>query len=216
LEIFKNGDQRPFRYLFDAKYRLQDDSDYVRTYLAPGPPPDAIHRMHAYRDQIVAEQVAGAPGQSAEATVWDLGYRQWVQQAVGAFVLYPYAGADADKNRFVEAIGKVGVGGVPFLPSRRMEVTNLLRSIIQMSTDAVEDSVVELSTIDERKRIAWAHEYGLIAIVPSREQLDYILAPIYHSLMTNTAMGSATTGGLHPVSFERIEVSQSERRSVPS
>ena len=182
LEIFKQDEKRPFRYVFDAKYRLQDDPDYVRTYQAPGPPPDAIHRMHAYRDQIVAEQTAGAPGQSAEATVWDLGYRQWVQQTVGAFVLYPYAGADADKNRFVKAIGKVGVGGVPFLPSRRVEVTNLLRSIIQMSTDAVEDKAVELSTIDERKRVEWAHEYGLIAIVPSREQLDYILqAGIYHS-----------------------------------
>ena len=51
-----------------------------------------------------------------------------------------------------------------------------------MSTDAVEDTAVELSTIDERKRIEWAHEYGLIAIVPSREQLDYILqSEIYHS-----------------------------------
>jgi hypothetical protein len=97
-------------------------------------------------------------------------------------VLYPYAGADANRNRFVEAIGKVGVGGVPFLPSRRVEVTNLLRSIIQLSTDAVEDTAVELSTIDERRRIEWAHEYGLIAIVPSREQLDYILqSGIYHS-----------------------------------
>ena len=87
-----------------------------------------------------------------------------------------------NKNRFVEAIGKVGVGGVPFLPSRRVEVTNLLRNIIQMSTDAVEDTAVELSTIDERRRIEWAHEYGLIAIVPSREQLDYILqSGIYHS-----------------------------------
>ena len=182
LEIFKHGEKRPFRSVFDAKYRLQDDPDYVRTYQAPGPPPDAIHRMHAYRDQIVAEQTSGAQGRSAEATVWDLGYRQWVQQTVGAFVLYPYAGADANKNRFVEAIGKVGVGGVPFLPSRRVEVTNLLRNIIQMSTDAVEDTAVELSTIDERRRIEWAHEYGLIAIVPSQEQLDYILqSGIYHS-----------------------------------
>ena len=182
LEIFKQGEKRPFRYVFDAKYRLQDDPDYVRTYQAPGPPPDAVHRMHAYRDQIVAELAAGAQVRSAEATVWDLGYRRWVQQTVGAFVLYPYAGADAYKNRFVEAIGNVGVGGVPFLPSRRVEVTNLLRSIIQMSTDAVEDTAVELSTVDERRRIEWAHEYGLIAIVPSREQLDYILqSGIYHS-----------------------------------
>lgn len=182
LEIFKQGDNRSFRYVFDAKYRLQDDPDYVRTYHAPGPPPDAIHRMHAYRDQIVAEQMVDGPHRSVEATVWDLGYRQWVQQTVGAFVLYPYAGVDAQRNRFVSAIDKVGVGGVPFLPSRRAEVTNLLRRIIQMSADAVEDTAVELSTTEERQRIERAHEYGLIAIVPSREQLDYILqSRIYHS-----------------------------------
>jgi len=182
LEIFKQGSKRPFRYVFDAKYRLQDDPDYVRTYHAPGPPVDAIHRMHAYRDQIVAEQTADAHDRSAQATVWDLGYRRWVQQTVGAFVLYPYAGADASQNRFVTAIGKVGVGGVPFLPSRRTEVTNLLRSIIQMSADAIEDTAVELSTTEERQRIEWAHEYGLIAIVPSREQLEYIRHSfIYHT-----------------------------------
>jgi hypothetical protein len=182
LQIFKQRDKRSFRYVFDAKYRLKDDPDYVRTHGAPGPPVDAIYRMHAYRDQIVTKQMVDAHTRSPEATVWDLGYRQWVQQTVGAFVLYPYAGADASQNRFVAAIAKVGVGGVPFLPSRRTEVTNLLRRIIQMSADAVEDTAVELSTTEERRRIEWAHEYGLIAIVPSREQLDYILQSfIYHS-----------------------------------
>jgi hypothetical protein len=82
----------------------------------------------------------------------------------------------------VESIGKVGVGGVPFLPSRRDEVTRLLRRIIAMSVDTVEDTTVELSTVDERQRIEWAHEYGLIAIVPTREQLDYIVRDgIYHT-----------------------------------
>jgi hypothetical protein len=182
LEIFKHGKSQPARYIFDAKYRLQDDPDYVRTYNAPGPPPDAIHRMHAYRDQIVAEQASDPSSRSAESTVWDLGYRRWVQQTVGAFVLYPYAGADAAKNRFVEAIDKVGVGGVPFLPSRREEVCNLLKRIIVMSTEAVEDTAIELSTTEERQRIEWAHEYGLVAVVPTQQQLDYILKHgIYHS-----------------------------------
>lgn len=182
LEIFTKGGARSFRYIFDAKYRLQDDAEYVCVNQAPGPPPDSINRMHAYRDQIVAEQGTHLQGRPAEATVWDLGYRRWVQQTVGAFVLYPYAGADAHRNRFVEAIAKVGVGGVPFLPSRRGEVTNLLRRIIAMSADAVEDTAVELSTVDERQRIEWAHEYGLIAIVPTKEQLAYVLqSGVYHT-----------------------------------
>jgi uncharacterized protein len=181
LEIFKRGQSHPFRYVFDAKYRIQSDPSYIKTYLAPGPPPDAIHRMHAYRDQIVAEQTAGVRSPTPESTVWDLGYRRWVQQTVGAFVLYPYAGADAEQNRFVKAIDSVGVGGLPFLPSRRNEVTRLLRKIIETSSDAIEDTTVELSTVEERQRIEWAHEYGLIAIVRSPEQLNYIRDKgVYH------------------------------------
>lgn len=181
LEIFKQGQTRPFRYVFDAKYRLQSDPFYIKTYLAPGPPADAIHRMHAYRDQIVAEQSEGARSPTPGSTVWDLGYRRWVQQTVGAFVLYPYAGADAEQNKFVKAIDTVGVGGLPFLPSRRSEVTKMLRKIIETSSDAVEDSTVELSTIEERQRIEWAHEYGLIAIVRSPEQLNFIRDKgVYH------------------------------------
>jgi hypothetical protein len=97
-------------------------------------------------------------------------------------VLYPYAGADADQNRFVQAIPKVGVGGVPFLPSRQVEVTNLLKHVIEMTAEHVEDTAVELSTGEERQRIEWAHEYGLIAIVPTQQQLDYILqSGVYHT-----------------------------------
>jgi hypothetical protein len=181
LEIFKRGTNASFRYIFDAKYRLQDDPEYLATYHAPGPPPDAVYRMHAYRDQIVAELSCEAPNPTPESTVWDLGYRRWVQQTVGAFVLYPYSGADADQNKFVKAIDTVGVGGLPFLPSRRIEVTRMLRKIIETSSDAIEDTAVELSTVAERQRIEWAHEYGLLAIVRSPDQLHYIHENfIYH------------------------------------
>jgi hypothetical protein len=181
LEIFKRGINAGFRYIFDAKYRLQDDPEYLRTHHAPGPPADAVYRMHAYRDQIVAEESAPARSPNPESTVWDLGYRRWVQQTVGAFVLYPYAGADAEQNKFVKAIDSVGVGGLPFLPSRRDEVTRMLRRIIETSSDAIEDAAIELSTVDERQRIEWANEYGLIGIVRSPEQLNFIRNKrVYH------------------------------------
>lgn len=104
-------------------------------------------------------------------------------RGVGAFVfLYPYGGSDANRNRFVEAIAKVGVGGVPFLPSSRAEVTDLLKRIIAISAEAVEDTSVELSTVDERQRVEWAHQYGLVAIVPTPQQLGYILREaVYHT-----------------------------------
>ena len=57
-----------------------------------------------------------------------------------------------------------------------------IKRIIEISADAVEDTAVELSTADERQHMEGAHEYGLIAVVPTRAHLDSILAQsIYHS-----------------------------------
>ncbi len=67
------------------------------------------------------------------------------------------------------------------LPGRGEALLEIKR-IIEMSADAVEDTAVELSTANERQRIERAHEYGLIAVVPTRAHLDYILAQgICHS-----------------------------------
>jgi hypothetical protein len=184
VEIEQRGGRsgRVFRYVFDAKYRLSSDADYVGRYGAPGPPVDSINRMHAYRDQIVDEPASeGRGNMTAGDLVWDMGYRRWVQQTVAAVVLFPYAGADADRNQFFQAIPRVGVGSLPFLPQRRGEVEAFLRRIAAATDETVEDTAVELSSAEERQRIAWAHEYGLLAIVPTAEQLDFIRKDrIYH------------------------------------
>ena len=83
LEIFKRDNGSSFRYIFDAKYRLQDDPEYLRAHHAPGPPPDSIHRMHAYRDQIVEEHAGAMNNALPESTVWDLGYRRGYSEQVG-------------------------------------------------------------------------------------------------------------------------------------
>ena len=62
----------------------------------------------------------------------------------------------------------------PFLHARFVlgeRDSDLLELIIEMSTDAVKDTAVEVSTANEHQRIEWAHEYGLIAVVPTRPTL---------------------------------------------
>src|SRR5690606_20958404 len=91
-------------------------------------------------------------------------------------------GADAHQNRFFRASGEVGVGSLPFLPSRRDEVAQLVKRIAHLSVETVEDMAIGLSTESERRRIEAAHEYGLLAIVVGPEQLRYIrAAKIYHT-----------------------------------
>jgi predicted component of viral defense system (DUF524 family) len=180
LEIFKREGYEPFRYIFDAKYRLADDADYVRTHDAPGPPVDAINRMHAYRDQLVRPPGSARlqPPPGASSTLWGLGQRPYLQQTVYAVVLYPYNGAHRGEtpNRFEGSIDEVGIGGLPFLPSHTRQVETLLRRIIAASPETVEDAAPELTGVRGRAVIEKAHTWGIVADVWSREMLAYITA----------------------------------------
>jgi predicted component of viral defense system (DUF524 family) len=181
LEIAQSGlTKRSFRYVFDAKYRLCDDDDYLKSNGAPGVPTDVITKMHAYRDQIVTDALQEGVADPA-AVIWDMGQRRYQQQTVGAFALFPYSGADAEKNRYFISIAKVGVGALPFLPSRRSEVEALVRRIVATTAETVEDTAVELSSVAEVARIIKSHEYGLLGIVKNQAQLDYALRErVYH------------------------------------
>jgi len=181
LEIEKTGSTLGFHYIFDAKYRLCDDDQYVTTHWAPGPPEDAINKMHAYRDQIVAEEKKSESYVNEDLILWDWGNRKYFQKAIAGFILFPYAGLDADKNRFFKSINKVGIGGLPFLPGRTREVEQQLKSLMNWSTESEEDRAITLYSKDERKRIAMSHQYGLMGILRHPQQLDYIQKHrIYH------------------------------------
>src|SRR6202022_2570198 len=54
------------RIILDAKYRLQFDADYVRSYGGPGPTEDDINKMHRYRDAVVFK-VGSENAKAAEA-----------------------------------------------------------------------------------------------------------------------------------------------------
>jgi len=181
LEIQKKGSSSGFHYIFDAKYRLCDDSDYVTRHYAPGPPEDTINKMHAYRDQIVVQKDYRTFQPMQDSLFWDNGQRQFTQKNIAAFVLYPYSNGDYTDNRFFKSINQVGVGGLPFLPQMTQGVSSLLNSLISSSSETEEDGFVAPCTVDERKRIEWSHKYGLMGIVRHQQQLDFIIKEqIYH------------------------------------
>ena len=180
LEIKKSGSSTGFHYIFDAKYRLSDDPQYIKTHGSPGPPEDTINKMHAYRDQIVANLSPQPDSLDYNSLLWDQGKRRFVQKNVAAFVLYPYA-KDASENRFMRSIDKVGIGGLPFLPGNIQPVQRLLKRLVDTSSETEEDQAISFYTGDERQRIQWSHQYGLMGIVRHEEQLDFILRnQIYH------------------------------------
>ena len=121
--------------------------------------------MHAYRDQIVANLSSSIRSfRFHNSLLWDQGKRRFVQKNVAAFVLYPYA-KDAAKNRFMRSIDEVGIGGLPFLPGNTQPVRRLLNRLVGASSETEEDQAISFYTGDERQRIEWSHQYGLMGIV---------------------------------------------------
>lgn len=91
-------------YIFDAKYRIQFDKDYLKKYGRPGPMEEDINTMHRYRDAIaIPHPITGE-------------YQRGV--VIGAAVLFPHPNeADYSGHRFHKSLDQVEIGGIPLLPS---------------------------------------------------------------------------------------------------
>ncbi|MCM1484318.1 MAG: restriction endonuclease-like protein [Muribaculaceae bacterium] len=97
-------------YLFDAKYRIQDDSrlnnDPDTAQGADYPHPDTLNQMHRYRDAIYF-----GPDKDHHSA----------KEVIGAYILFPGRG-DNDFIRtryFYKSIETINIGAFPLLPDAR-------------------------------------------------------------------------------------------------
>ena len=98
-------------YLFDAKYRLLDDSrlnkedrdELNEAHGADTPPADAINQMHRYRDAIYY----GSDRQTHAA-----------KEIIGGYILFPGRGDNESVRQrfFYKSIETVNIGAFPLLP----------------------------------------------------------------------------------------------------
>lgn len=98
-------------YLYDAKYRVQDDKNDCELDegadfdIADYPLPDAINQMHRYRDAIYYEMKEDE--------------RPRGKEVIGGYILFPgRTEGNAIENRyFYKSIKKVNIGAFPLLPA---------------------------------------------------------------------------------------------------
>lgn len=98
-------------YLYDAKYRVQDDKNDCELDegtdidIADYPLPDAINQMHRYRDAIYYAMKEDE--------------RPRGKEIIGGYILFPgRTEGDAIENRyFYKSIKKVNIGAFPLLPT---------------------------------------------------------------------------------------------------
>lgn len=108
-------------YLYDAKYRVQDDKksaeidDGVDIDIADYPLPDAINQMHRYRDAIYYSMKNDE--------------RPRAKEIIGGYILFPgRTEGDSIKNRyFYKSIEKVNIGAFPLLPASNNNPNSLLQ-----------------------------------------------------------------------------------------
>lgn len=125
LSLDKSSSEIKYKYVFDAKYRIEANPDpqhYPDTN--PGPKLDDINTMHRYRDSIVYENARNQ--------------RFMFEKAMfGAYVLFPYTDEEKYKShRFYKSIDSVNIGGLPFLPGASSLVECFLSELINDSAES--------------------------------------------------------------------------------
>ncbi|WP_434577459.1 DUF2357 domain-containing protein [Thermoanaerobacterium thermosaccharolyticum] len=168
LSLEKKGSNVKYNYIFDAKYRICYDNDYLKKYFTPGPEEDDINTMHRYRDAIVYENKDNS---------------NFERMFFGAFVLFPYSKEDEYRNhQFYKSIEKVGVGGLPFLPNATHLVEDLLDEVITDSSEtAFESTVLQHGMYEYLEKIEFNEKEVLVGNLSSHKQLEVNLKyKFYH------------------------------------
>ncbi len=117
----KKADGFMLTYLYDAKYRVQDDATDVNLDKganidqADYPLPDAINQMHRYRDAIYYSMNEDE--------------RPRGKEIIGGYILFPgrTKGDKIESRYFVQSIRKVNIGAFPLLPSTDEEKDSLVQ-----------------------------------------------------------------------------------------
>ncbi|MNI38936.1 hypothetical protein D3C73_930980 [compost metagenome] len=124
LTLKKNDAAAEYKYIFDAKYRINpayEGTPYFQKYRMPGPEEDDINTMHRYRDAIVYSE-----GQEKE----------FERSMFGAYVLFPYHNEEQfQEHQFYKSVELINIGAFPFLPNSTSLMEKFLDEIIMDSPE---------------------------------------------------------------------------------
>lgn len=167
LTLKKAGSEVNYRYVFDAKYRINPalkGTPYHDVYRKPGPQEEDINTMHRYRDALVYRQKNG----------------EYKRGTFGAVILFPYddeddysGKRDGEPHRFFESIEQVGIGGLPFLPGHTRLVEDFLDDLILASPDTAHEQGGESEGTQQYYQERFAQRNVLVGVVASRNHLSY-------------------------------------------
>jgi hypothetical protein len=164
LSLTKDDSEHQYKFIFDAKYRLnqaEEGTGYGSRYdYIPGPEEDDINTMHRYRDAVAAEMGAD--------------YRRTM---VGAYVLFPYHNQQKfKKHKLYQSIEQVNIGAFPFLPGSTELLADFLENIIDESAQSNFDRNLLPAAAEEFRPKPEFKVDLLLGSLKGKKQLQYLLA----------------------------------------
>ena len=163
------------RLVFDAKYRIKTDENYVKQFGSPGPPQEAIDSLHRYRDSIIEE--TGSDGPRSD---------RFKHSVVEGVALFPYADAeDQFRGSYLwQRLEDVGIGALPFLPRETRYLEEWLYAALERGGWSTAERTIPYLSLEQLR--AWQQvekELTLIAVLkPNAEDLEWItLNRRYHT-----------------------------------
>lgn len=175
LTLEKRGTDVPYMYVFDAKYRIENNpSDSFYPDNKPGPKVDDINTMHRYRDSIVYENNTHSRF-------------MFEKKMFGAYVLFPYNdgedyangihihnGKEEPGHKFYNSIETVNIGGLPFLPGTTELVDAFLAELVADSSESAFERASLPRGIEEKlAKVDWSIKDVMVGTVRTEEQLKF-------------------------------------------
>ena len=161
LTLEKVGAEREYKYVFDAKYRIEARPDSYYPDSNVGPKLDDINTMHRYRDAIVYDSG------SASRFVFK-------KEMFGAYVLFPYADERKyEDHHFYRSIETVNIGGLPFLPGATRLVEKMLGELVADSEESAFERASLPAGIEKRlSQVDWSCRDVLVGSFRKMDQFD--------------------------------------------
>lgn len=167
----KKKDGFVLTYLYDAKYRVQDDArdgeldEGISIDVADYPLPDAINQMHRYRDAIYY---------SMKTEI-----RPSAKEIIGGYILFPgrVVGDEIYGRYFYQSIRKVNIGAFPLLPATKENEDDIIQCDLlerHLREILLEDSVYEhLKDSIPQKGLVYGTENVFVLAVDRDAYDDY-------------------------------------------
>ncbi|MGG1518253.1 restriction endonuclease-like protein [Paenibacillus oryzisoli] len=175
LTLKKNDAAAEYKYVFDAKYRINsgyEGTPYYEKYRMPGPEEDDINTMHRYRDAIVFTEGKG---------------REYERSMFGAYVLFPYHDEERFKqHKFYRSVELINIGAFPFLPNSTSLMEKFLDDIIMDSPEKAYERSTQPRGTKEYYKDKMSGKNVLVGALSKADQLDAALKfGFYHTPLRN-------------------------------